>query len=48
MKSDWTVALALLNAAREGALANVAINLDDLRGREADITDLEAAIEELR
>ena len=32
--------LALLNAAREGALANVVINLDDLRERSADIADL--------
>jgi formiminotetrahydrofolate cyclodeaminase len=47
MKSDWTTALALLNAAREGALANVVINLDDLRERGADIADLEAAVREL-
>ena len=47
MKSDWTTALALLNAAREGALANVVINVDDLRERGADITDLEAAVREL-
>ena len=47
MKSDWTTALALLNAAREGALANVVINVDDLRERGADIADLEAAIREL-
>ena len=47
MKSDWTTALALLNAAREGALANVVINLDDLRERSADIADLEAAVREL-
>ena len=43
MKSDWTTALAMLAAAREGALANVAINLDDLRERGAEIADLEAA-----
>jgi hypothetical protein len=36
-----------LNAAREGALANVVINVDDLRERGADITDLEAAVREL-
>jgi len=47
MKSDWTVALALLNTAREGALANVNINLDDLRERGADIGDIEAALGEL-
>ena len=47
MKSDWTTALALLDAAREGAIANVAINADDLRERGADITDLEAAIHQL-
>ena len=33
MKSDWTVALALLNTAREGAFANVDINVDELRGQ---------------
>jgi glutamate formiminotransferase len=47
MKSDWTVAMALLNAARDGALANVLINLDDLRERGADLADLEAAVREL-
>ena len=47
MKSDWTTALALLDAAREGAVANVVINVDDLRERAVDITDLEAAIREL-
>ena len=47
MKSDWTVALAMLNAAREGGLANVLINLDDLRERGADIADLETAVREL-
>jgi glutamate formiminotransferase/formiminotetrahydrofolate cyclodeaminase len=47
MQSDWTTALALLSAAREGALANVVINLDDLRERGADIADLEAALGEL-
>jgi hypothetical protein len=36
-----------LSAAREGALANVVINLDDLRERGADIADLEAALGEL-
>jgi glutamate formiminotransferase len=47
MKSDWTTALALLNAARDGALANAVINVDDLRERGADTADLEAAIREL-
>jgi glutamate formiminotransferase/formiminotetrahydrofolate cyclodeaminase len=47
MKSDWTVALAMLSAAREGAIANVLINLDDLRERGADIAELEAAVKEL-
>lgn len=47
MKSDWSTALALLNAAREGSLANVVINLGDLRERGADTTDLEAAVREL-
>ena len=47
MKSDWTTALALLDAARQGALANVVINLEDLRERGADIAELEAAVREL-
>jgi glutamate formiminotransferase len=47
MKSDWTVALAMLNAAREGAIANVVINLDDLRERGADVAELVAAVDEL-
>ena len=47
MKSDWTVALGLLNAAREGAVANVIINADDLRERGADIAAIEAAVREL-
>ncbi len=47
MKSDWTTALALLGAAREGALANVVVNADDLRGHGADVTDLEAAVERM-
>ena len=47
MKSDWTTAVALLNAAREGAIANVVINVEDLRERGADITDLEAAVRDL-
>jgi glutamate formiminotransferase/formiminotetrahydrofolate cyclodeaminase len=47
MKSDWTVALSLLGAAREGGLANVAINLEDLRGRGVETAELEAAVREL-
>jgi len=47
MKSDWTTALALLSASKVGALANVAINADDLRERGADVSDLEAAAREL-
>ena len=47
MKSDWTTALALLNAGREGAAANVVINLDDLRQRKADTNDLEGALRAL-
>ena len=47
MKSDWTVALGLLNAARQGAVANVVINCDDLRGRGVDISDLDSAVTEL-
>ena len=47
MKSDWTTALSLLEASRKGALANVAINLDDLRERGADFADFETAIREL-
>ncbi|MGO9204789.1 MAG: glutamate formimidoyltransferase [Candidatus Limnocylindrales bacterium] len=47
MKSDWSTALALLDAAREGAIANVVINADDLRERGADIADLETAVREL-
>jgi glutamate formiminotransferase / formiminotetrahydrofolate cyclodeaminase len=47
MKSDWTVALGLLTAGRDGAAANVAINLDDLRERRAEVADLEAALRDL-
>jgi len=47
MTSDWTTARALLNAALQGALANVAINLDDLRQRGSAVSDLETALGEL-
>jgi len=47
MKSDWTVALALLSTALQGALANVNINLDELRDRGAEVGDIEAAVREL-
>ncbi len=47
MKSDWTVALALLSTALQGALANVNINLDELRDRGAELGDIEAAVREL-
>lgn len=47
MASDHTVALGLLNAAREGAVANVRINTDDLNGRGADTAELEAALASL-
>jgi glutamate formiminotransferase/formiminotetrahydrofolate cyclodeaminase len=42
--SDLTTALALLAAAREGALANVEINLDDLHGRGVAAADLAAEV----
>jgi glutamate formiminotransferase len=44
MKSDWTTALALMGAALEGALANVVINVEDLRGRGMDVSGLETAV----
>jgi glutamate formiminotransferase/formiminotetrahydrofolate cyclodeaminase len=45
--SDLVTALALLQAAREGALANVAINLDDLREAGLPTADLEAEMQAL-
>ena len=44
MKSDWTTALALLDASLKGALANVTINLDDLRERGADVAEFDTAV----
>ncbi|MCI4323831.1 MAG: glutamate formimidoyltransferase [Thermoplasmata archaeon] len=46
--SDLTTAISLLRAARDGALANVAINLDDLRAAGLPIGDTTAEIERLR
>ena len=46
--SDLVTSLALLRAARDGALANVAINLDDLREAGLPIGDLTAEVEQLR
>jgi glutamate formiminotransferase / formiminotetrahydrofolate cyclodeaminase len=45
--SDLVTSLALLRAAREGALANVVINLDDLRAAHEPVDDLEAEIARL-
>lgn len=47
MKSDWSTALALLSTARDGGVANVLINAQDLRERGEDFADLEAAAGEL-
>jgi glutamate formiminotransferase/formiminotetrahydrofolate cyclodeaminase len=46
--SDLVTALALLRAAKEGALANVATNLDELRGKGLPVGDLTAELERLR
>jgi len=46
--SDLVTSLALFRAAAEGALANVAINLDDLKAAGQPIDDLEAEIARLR
>jgi glutamate formiminotransferase/formiminotetrahydrofolate cyclodeaminase len=46
--SDLVTALALMRAAREGALANVATNLDDLKGAGLPVADLLAEVEHLR
>ncbi len=45
--SDLVTSLALLRAAREGALANVATNLNDLKAANEPIADLEAEIARL-
>jgi glutamate formiminotransferase/formiminotetrahydrofolate cyclodeaminase len=46
--SDLVTALALLRAGREGALANVAINLEDLRQAGLPVGDLSAEMERFR
>jgi len=48
LASDFVSALAMLRAAAEGALANVAINLDDLRAAGASTDEYERAIARLR
>jgi glutamate formiminotransferase/formiminotetrahydrofolate cyclodeaminase len=45
--SDLVTALALLDAARNGALANAAINMDDLREAGLPVADLEAEMQGL-
>ena len=42
LTSDLVTSLAMFRAATEGALANVAINLDDLKAAGQPIDDLEA------
>jgi glutamate formiminotransferase/formiminotetrahydrofolate cyclodeaminase len=46
--SDLVTALALLRAAREGALANVATNVEDLKKAGRPVTDLLNEVEHLR
>jgi glutamate formiminotransferase/formiminotetrahydrofolate cyclodeaminase len=48
LASDLVTALALFRAATEGALANVAINLDDLRSAGAPTDDMDREIARLR
>jgi glutamate formiminotransferase / formiminotetrahydrofolate cyclodeaminase len=48
LASDLTTALALLRAAREGALANVAINLDELKAAGEPVAELDAELNHLR
>ncbi|MFZ1024119.1 MAG: glutamate formimidoyltransferase [Thermoplasmata archaeon] len=48
LESDLVTSLALLRATWEGALANVGINLDDLRAAHEPLDDLEAEIARLR
>ncbi len=48
LASDLTTALALLAASSEGALANVAVNLEDLRSAGAPTPELEEEVRRLR
>ncbi|HTW56349.1 MAG TPA: glutamate formimidoyltransferase [Thermoplasmata archaeon] len=48
LASDFVSAIAMLRAAAEGALANVAINLDDLKAAGAPTEEYERAIDRLR
>ena len=48
LASDLVTSLALFRAAAEGALANVAINLDDLKAAGQPTDDLEAEVARLR
>jgi glutamate formiminotransferase / formiminotetrahydrofolate cyclodeaminase len=48
LASDLTTALALFHAATEGALANVAINLDDLKAAGEPTAEVEAEVARLR
>jgi glutamate formiminotransferase/formiminotetrahydrofolate cyclodeaminase len=48
LASDLTTALAFFRAAAEGALANVATNLDDLKAAGEDISSFERELETLR
>jgi glutamate formiminotransferase / formiminotetrahydrofolate cyclodeaminase len=48
LRSDLTTALALFRAATEGALANVAVNLDDLKATGRPIERFESEIARLR
>jgi len=48
LSSDLVTALALFRAAAEGALANVAVNLDDLRAAGEPTAEAEAEIARLR
>jgi len=48
LASDLVTSLALFRAAAEGALANVAINLDDLKAAGQPVVDFEAEVARLR
>jgi formiminotetrahydrofolate cyclodeaminase len=48
LASDLVTALALFRAATEGALANVAINLDDLKAAGQPTAEVEAELVRLR